>query len=247
MCSGSAPARREFSAFPRRARLPCSMLGAMVAPVVHAVQTLSIGWKESEVWAEWVTAAGAVFAALFAAWAVYREGQLLETAQEQVKVSQRQIEAMQEQTRAAQAQVEAMHLPVLELFLPNWRMESAERADIWVQNIGNGAALLVTPYLDGRPGGLISAVGSGLGGNGVRTTLKAPAQQAEFTIVFCNTFQKWFKTSGRISDGVVTQWPSIVLPPGELADIFRQERLEAVRAAAAAWAPPTGGRPANED
>lgn len=119
------------------------MLGAMVAPVAHAVQTLSVGWKESEVWAEWVTAAGAVFAALFAAWAVYREGQLLESAQDQVAVSQDQIKAMQEQTRAAQSQVEASIRPVLALINKNNR-------GLHLVNIGNGPALNVR-YNDGQP------------------------------------------------------------------------------------------------
>ena len=111
------------------------MLGAMVAPVTHAVQTLSVGWKESEVWAEWATAAGAVLAAIFAAWAVVREGRLLKTAQEQVQVSQQQFEAMQEQTRIAQAQVEASVRPVL-VFL-------VKGQESWLKNVGSGPALNV--------------------------------------------------------------------------------------------------------
>ncbi len=134
------------------------MLGGIVAPVAHAVQTLSVGWKEAGVIAECFTALVAGAAVYVASKALKGEGRLLretqrqvDAAQEQAKISQQQIEAIQEQTQVAQAQVEAANRqvkesqrqveasmrPVLVLLMKEYGQE------VYVANIGSGPALNV--------------------------------------------------------------------------------------------------------
>ena len=212
------------------------MLGAMVAPVAHTVQALSVGWKQSEVCAEWVTAAGAVFAAFFAAWAVIREGRLLKTAQEQLGVSQRQTQAMQRQTwiareqvAAAERQVEATFMPaVIVANLPKQTSKTGSPdleapAPLGINNVGSGVAFKILL-------GLMTVhyrVGV-LGAGACREfppdlARDVPGYAREFDVRFLSTSGRLYRVSGVIRDDRITNEPPVPLGQEQAVKSFEAD------------------------